>query len=130
MGIIFCNTKVGATVLANALKAIDGSAINSESEIDWKKFVLELSADLTQKEREEKMKRFKSSTNKQILVASDLASYGIDVGGLNLVVNYDFPKKYDGYLRRIGRTGRIGNTGTAISLICFDQDWNYLDCTN
>ena len=50
-----------------------------------------------------------------ILVATDVASRGIDVKDLQLVLNYDFPQNCEDYIHRVGRTGRAGNTGTAIT---------------
>jgi superfamily II DNA/RNA helicase len=57
------------------------------------------------------------------LVATDVASRGLDVKGIDLVVNYDMARKGDDYVHRIGRTGRAGETGTAISLINHTE-WN------
>ena len=52
----------------------------------------------------------------RLLIASDVAARGIDVAGLDLVVNYDLPQQPDTYIHRIGRTGRAGKSGLAISL--------------
>ena len=57
----------------------------------------------------------------QILVATDVAARGLDIGGLPRVVNYDLPDIAENYVHRIGRTGRAGETGVAISLVC-DQE--------
>ncbi len=53
----------------------------------------------------------------QILVASDIAARGLDIKGLTHIINMDLPPDEEGYLHRVGRTGRAGNTGTAISLV-------------
>ena len=57
----------------------------------------------------------------QILVATDVAARGLDIDGLPQVVNYDLPEIPENYVHRIGRTGRAGETGVAISLVC-DQE--------
>ncbi|MCY1405003.1 ATP-dependent RNA helicase SrmB [compost metagenome] len=61
----------------------------------------------------------------KILVATDVAARGLDVDGLDLVVNFDMPRSGDEYVHRIGRTGRAGNEGLAISLITHG-DWNLM----
>mgnify|MGYP004004758041 FL=1 len=58
-----------------------------------------------------------------ILVATDLAARGLDIKGLDLVINFDMARSGDDHLHRIGRTGRAGESGTAISLINAN-DWN------
>ncbi|MBQ9987099.1 MAG: DEAD/DEAH box helicase [Erysipelotrichales bacterium] len=82
--------------------------------IDHKKSVSALHGDMSQEARTLVMQRFK---NKQfsILVASDIASRGIDIQELDLVINYDIPKELDNYVHRIGRTGRIYHSGKAIT---------------
>ncbi|MBN4076582.1 DEAD/DEAH box helicase, partial [Gemmatimonas aurantiaca] len=57
----------------------------------------------------------------QILIATDIAARGIDVPGIELVVNYDMPANPEDYVHRIGRTGRAGKTGHAISFVASDQ---------
>jgi len=63
------------------------------------------------------------SGKRPILVATDVAARGLDVEGMDLVVNYDLARKGDEYVHRIGRTGRAGNAGKAISLIA-PNEWN------
>lgn len=75
-----------------------------------------LSGDLPQKERERVMAKVKRG-EVRYLVATDLAARGIDISGLTHVVNYSLPEDPAVYLHRVGRTGRIGKTGVAISLI-------------
>ena len=58
----------------------------------------------------------------QVLVATDIAARGIDIDQLPHVVNYDLPNVPEDYVHRIGRTGRAGATGEAISLVCVDED--------
>ncbi|MNG05995.1 ATP-dependent RNA helicase RhlE [compost metagenome] len=57
----------------------------------------------------------------QILVATDVAARGLDIEDLPLVVNFDLPIVAEDYIHRIGRTGRAGSTGEAISLVCADE---------
>lgn len=75
-----------------------------------------LSGDLSQVAREHVMKRFKEGRLK-VLVATDVAARGIDVDNLSHVINYEPPQFEEVYVHRIGRTGRAGAQGTAISLI-------------
>ncbi len=62
------------------------------------------------------------NNKKNILVTTDLASRGLDIRNVSLVINYDLPKLVDEYIHRIGRTGRAGDTGSAISLVG-KKDW-------
>ena len=57
----------------------------------------------------------------QVLVATDIAARGIDIDQLPHVVNFDLPNVPEDYVHRIGRTGRAGATGEAISLVCVDE---------
>ena len=101
--IVFCNFKAVSFDLVRELKALGISA-------DC------LNGDLEQRERDLVMARFRNRSLR-ILVATDVAARGIDVAGLDLVVNYELPQKGESYVHRIGRTGRAGKTGLAISLI-------------
>ena len=62
------------------------------------------------------MNKFKTGAI-QVLVATDVAARGIDVSDVSLVVNYELPKEHDTYIHRIGRTGRAGKTGVAITFV-------------
>jgi ATP-dependent RNA helicase RhlE len=73
-------------------------------------------SDLTQAEREELMRGFKSG-NTKVLIGTDILSRGIDVDGIGLVLNYDVPPDAEDYIHRIGRTARADTTGTAITFI-------------
>ncbi len=73
-------------------------------------------SDLEQKEREEVMLRFRNRET-QILVATDIVSRGIDIDGIDLVINYDVPRDPEDYVHRIGRTARAQLSGVAITLI-------------
>jgi superfamily II DNA/RNA helicase len=62
------------------------------------------------------MKVFKSG-EVQVLVATNLASRGLDINDIELVINFDFPESIEDYVHRIGRTGRAGKSGTAITFV-------------
>ena len=70
--------------------------------------------DKSQEERDWVLKEFKNMQS-TLLVATDVAARGLDVKDIRLVVNFDFPKEMDSYIHRIGRTGRAGKKGTAVS---------------
>ena len=109
--IIFTNTRVMADRIYGHLVAKDIKA-----------FVLH--GDKDQKDRKLAIERLKQGGAK-VLVATDVAARGLDVDGLDLVINFDMPRSGDEYVHRIGRTGRAGNDGLAISLICHG-DWNLM----
>ncbi|XP_075980870.1 ATP-dependent RNA helicase vasa [Anticarsia gemmatalis] len=77
--------------------------------------------DRQQREREEALDNFKSGRH-FILVATAVAARGLDIKNVDIVVNYDLPKSIDEYVHRIGRTGRVGNRGKAVSFFDADQD--------
>jgi ATP-dependent RNA helicase DDX3X len=72
--------------------------------------------DKSQREREEALRAFKRGTT-PVMVATDVASRGLDIPNVTQVINYDLPTNIDDYVHRIGRTGRAGNTGCALSFI-------------
>ena len=76
----------------------------------------ELSGDLTQVQRTLVLKRFRAA-DLQILVTTDIAARGLDIEGVTHVVNYDIPRTTEDYIHRIGRTGRAGKTGEAITFV-------------
>lgn len=78
-------------------------------------------AGMKQEERITKYKSFKDF-NARILVATDLFGRGIDIERVNVVINYDFPDDSDQFLHRVGRAGRFGTKGIAISFISSDED--------
>jgi len=80
---------------------------------------------MTQQERIEKYKSFKDF-NARILVSTDLFGRGIDIERVNVVINYDFPDDSDQFLHRVGRAGRFGTKGIAISFISSDADQEIL----
>jgi len=72
--------------------------------------------DISQSQRERTLNKFKKQKI-NILVATDVAARGIDVDNLTHVINYSLPQDPESYVHRIGRTGRAGNKGTAITFI-------------
>lgn len=109
LAIVFCRTKHKVSEVNLALLQ---KGYNSD----------ELHGDLTQGKRERVMKDFRTA-KLQILVATDIAARGIDVEGITHVINYDIPEDVDSYIHRIGRTGRIGHLGMAVTLVTpRDQD--------
>ncbi|TGD72057.1 DEAD/DEAH box helicase [Mangrovimicrobium sediminis] len=83
-----------------------------------------LHGEMSTEERKAVMHRFHNGQI-QVLCASDLAARGLDVPGIELVVNYDLPRSGDDYLHRVGRTGRAGAEGLAVSLVA-PRDWNLM----
>ncbi|MBT3790480.1 MAG: DEAD/DEAH box helicase [Alphaproteobacteria bacterium] len=110
-GIIFCNRKRDVDVVANSLKkhGFDAGALHG---------------DMSQPARMETLEKFKAG-ELAFLVASDVAARGLDVSGLPYVFNFDMPTHAEDYIHRIGRTGRAGLQGTAISLAT-SQDTKYI----
>ena len=79
---------------------------------------------MSQTARLEKLQRFKAG-KLRVLVASDLASRGIDIQQLPIVINYELPRSPKDYIHRIGRTGRAGVSGRAVSLICPEDQHHF-----
>lgn len=102
LAVVFCRTKVRAKKLNEALQ--DYGLVSDE-----------LHGDLTQAKREQVMRRFREA-RLQILVATDVAARGLDVEGVTHVYNYDMPLDAESYIHRIGRTGRAGQNGMAVTL--------------
>jgi ATP-dependent RNA helicase DeaD len=101
--LIFVRTRKAAAELTSQLQAAGHS-------------VDEYHGDLSQSQRERLLARFKGGQVRWV-VATDIAARGLDVDHLTHVINYDLPDQVESYIHRIGRTGRAGKTGTAISLI-------------
>ena len=76
-----------------------------------------LSGDITQAKRIKILERFRSG-KERVVIATDVAARGIHVDDISLVINYDLPEQPEDYIHRIGRTGRAGHRGTAISFLC------------
>jgi ATP-dependent RNA helicase DeaD len=102
LAVIFCRTKRRVSKLFDGLKAYGFSCD-------------ELHGDLSQAKREQVMKRFREAEI-QLLIATDVAARGLDVEGVTHVFNYDIPEDSESYVHRIGRTGRAGTKGLAITL--------------
>lgn len=80
-----------------------------------------ISSLLTQSQRNRVMEQFKGASDRNTLVATDVAARGLDIKGVDMVVNYELPDDPENYVHRIGRTGRAGEKGKAFSLVS-DRD--------
>lgn len=105
--LVFCRTKIGATKVTRFIR-------------DEGHRVAEIHSDRSMPQRREALEGFRAGRYR-ILVATDIAARGIDVSGIELVLNYDLPDESENYIHRIGRTGRAGDKGHAISLATPDQ---------
>jgi ATP-dependent RNA helicase RhlE len=105
--LVFTRTKHGANRLVEQLTKDGISA-------------LAIHGNKSQSARTRALAEFKEG-NLQVLVATDIAARGIDIDQLPHVVNYDLPNIPEDYVHRIGRTGRAGATGEAVSLVCVDE---------
>lgn len=101
--IIFCRTKKGVDDLVASLQARGYMADG-------------LHGDLSQSQRDRVMKKFREG-KLEILVATDVAARGIDIDDVSHVINYDIPQDHESYVHRIGRTGRAGKKGVAVTFI-------------
>ena len=101
--LVFVNTKKEADELGHLLasKELAAGALHG---------------DLNQQQRDSCMKAFRSGELK-ILIATDLAARGLDIGGVDLVVNYDLPEDNEAYVHRVGRTARAGRSGKSASFV-------------
>merc|ERR1711937_754118 len=86
---------------------------------------LAIHSGLDQEERIERYKAFKEF-QKRIMVCTDLFSRGIDIERVNIVINYDMPDESDSYLHRVGRAGRFGTKGLAVSFVATEEDTGVL----
>jgi superfamily II DNA/RNA helicase len=107
--LIFTRTKQTADALVKEMKK-DG--INTQA----------IHGDKAQGMREKALADFKSGTVRA-LVATDIAARGLDIIDLPVVINYELPFNAEDYIHRIGRTGRAGNQGLAISLMSYGEEW-------
>ena len=103
LAVIFCRTK---RRVSNLNEALQEAGFNSE----------ELHGDISQAKRERVMRNFREA-RLQYLVATDVAARGLDIEGVTHVFNYDIPEDAESYIHRIGRTGRAGENGLAITFI-------------
>ena len=100
--VIFCNTKDQCREVSDHLRSLGY-------------FAAALHGDLEQRDRDQVLVQFANRSN-TILIATDVAARGLDISDLTMVINYDLPRDPEIYVHRIGRTGRAGKDGTAISL--------------
>ena len=107
LALVFCHTKERAQSLTLALAK---KGLNVD----------ELHGDLSQAKRQQVLKKF-ADAKLHILVATDIAARGLDIEGVTHVYNYDIPHDVDTYIHRIGRTGRAGETGIAVTLVTGDE---------
>ncbi len=105
--LIFSRTKYGAKKISRKINHLGHTAI-------------ELHSDRSLAQRKSAMAGFKNGQYR-ILVATDIAARGIDVKDISLVINFDLPDNTEDYIHRIGRTGRAGHQGKAISFVTPDQ---------
>ena len=105
--LIFVRTKYSVTGLTEQIKKFGHTAE-------------EIHSNLSLRQRRRALDDFKSGKSR-ILVATDIAARGLDVNGIELVINYNLPDKLSDYVHRIGRTGRAGKSGKAISFATPDQ---------
>ena len=115
--IVFCNTRVACNELADSLESCDIET-------------LVLHSDMEQKDRDETLILF-ANKSYPILIATDVASRGLDIDDVDLVINYDLPTNFEVYTHRIGRTARAGKNGLAVSFvdnkILFEELEDFLD---
>ena len=105
--LVFSRTKHGAQRISQTLRLAGFDSA-------------ELHSDRSQAQRRQALQGFKSDRYR-ILVATDIASRGIDVSNIEYVINFDLPDKIEDFIHRIGRTGRAGKEGVAISFVSRDQ---------
>ncbi|MBP9069833.1 MAG: DEAD/DEAH box helicase [Bacteroidia bacterium] len=113
--LVFTRTKRGADKVA---KELNSNGIKAEA----------IHGNKSQNARERALKGFKNRTIR-VLVATDIASRGIDVDKLSHVINYEIPEQAETYVHRIGRTGRAGSSGIALSF-CSQEERNFLKDIN
>lgn len=106
--IIFCQTKKMVDVLDERLTSLDYK-------------VEAIHGDMPQGKREKVIKDFKNDKT-DILIATDVAARGLDIDDISYVINYDMPDDIDTYIHRIGRTGRAGKEGTAVSFVTSEEE--------
>jgi len=111
--IVFCSTRKSVTVLERGLKKA-GLKVGA------------ISSDLDQKQREEVMINFKNG-NLHVLVATNIVARGIDIVGVELIVNYDVPRDAEEYVHRIGRTARADASGIAFTFISEEEQRDFHD---
>lgn len=114
--IVFCPTKAMCADVSTLLMSTDFRGRMS---------VFSIHGDVSQNQRERELERFRSS-NRGVLVATDVAARGIDVSNVELVVCLDVPNQPEQYVHRSGRTGRAGNSGNCVLMFTPDQSEDVL----
>jgi len=113
LNLVFCNTKVDCAEVARHLQA-------------QKIVAVALHGDLDQAQRNQVLVRF-SNRSASVLIATDVAARGLDVKDIDAVFNYELPQQAEVYVHRIGRTGRAGKTGVAVSLVEEREMWRLME---
>merc|ERR1712039_750256 len=118
----------GSRILIFSSTKRDGDALTREMRLDgWP--ALCIHGDKKQEEREWVLKEFKEGKS-PILVATDVASRGLDVKDIKYVINYDFPNQIEDYIHRVGRTGRAGAFGSSYTFFTSDKARHANDLIN
>jgi len=107
--VVFCNTKASAQFVTDTL-------------IDEGFSALDLTGDLEQRDRDQTLVQF-ANKSIAILVATDVAARGLDIDGLDAVINYELAQDAESHVHRIGRTGRAGSKGIACTLFHFKEGY-------
>lgn len=107
--IIFCQTKKMVDILEERLESLDYQ-------------VEAIHGDMPQTKRERVIKEFRNDKI-DILIATDVAARGLDIDDISYVINYDMPDDVDTYIHRIGRTGRAGKEGVAVSFVTAEEEY-------
>jgi ATP-dependent RNA helicase DeaD len=110
--LVFCNTKMKSNDIADYLNQFDFSARS-------------INSNLTQDERNNALNLFKEG-KVDVLVATDVAARGLHIENVDIVVNFDMPSRDEFYVHRIGRTGRVGKRGFALSIVCPEDEERFL----
>ncbi|MDR2051193.1 MAG: DEAD/DEAH box helicase [Deltaproteobacteria bacterium] len=111
--IVFCSTKLGVDELATKLLARGYQADS-------------LHGNLNQAQRDRAMNRFRNGET-ELLIATDVAARGLDVNDVDLVINFDIPLDVENYVHRIGRTGRAGRGGLALTFVTPREQYKLRD---
>ncbi len=113
--LVFVRTKIGADKVARNLQA---KGVRAAA----------LHADRTQADRQRAVEGFRSGLH-PVLVATDIAARGLDIDGIAVVVNFEVPDTKDSYVHRVGRTGRAGSSGRALTLVAPEQkrEWRAME---
>jgi ATP-dependent RNA helicase DeaD len=111
--LIFCNRKSRTDSIS---KFLNENGMRS----------MPINSDLEQKERETNLKLFRQAKIK-VLVATDVAARGLHIDDVDIVINYDVPTRPEFYVHRIGRTGRLGESGYSLTIVCKEDEERFKD---